>query len=97
MKITLRVVYNDGTDFEVTAATPDVIAYEDEWSRSITALDDVLRYTDCCWLAWTTLRRTDQTALDWTQWFLTVDHCGLVKVESQPAPLARKGRRISTS
>lgn len=93
MQINLRVVFADGTDTTVSATTPDLVDYEERFARSITALDSDLRYTDVCWLAWTSQRRTSATALEWREWLATVTDAAIAEVEGTPRPLARRGRR----
>lgn len=97
MKFTFQVDYNDGTTVEAVAETEDIIDFEEQWSRSIlTALTD-RRVTDLYWLAWKSLQRKGDTALEWRPWQGTVDNVKMTDEEADPRPLARKARRTSTS
>ena len=87
MKITLRVTYNDGAAVDTDATTADLVAFEDEFDRSVARLEAELRLRDLCWLAWKSLTRQSKTAAEFHPWLETVDSVELVDSEATPAPL----------
>ena len=91
MRMTLHVSYQDGTGADVVASAPDFIQLENKFSRSITRMQDDFRFTDICFLAWSALRRTKQTDLEWEQWIEQIDMVsgedepeGIVPLETSP-------------
>ena len=94
MKLALRITNADGSAVDVTASIADLVAFEDQFSRSVARLEAELRLTDVCWLAWHSQSRRGQTPLDFHAWLETIDGVELVDAE-EPAPLAQTGQPIS--
>jgi hypothetical protein len=61
MKITLKVIYNNGQQVKADAVFADFVAFERTWNRSIAKLEDDLRLTDIAWLAWHSEKRRGKT------------------------------------
>lgn len=87
MKITLRVTYNDGSAVDTDATTADLVAFEDEFDRSVARLEVELKLRDICWLAWKSLTRQAKTAAEFMSWLETVDSVELMDSEAAPVPL----------
>lgn len=87
MKITLRVTYNDGAAVDTDATTADLVAFEDQFDRSVIRLETDLRLRDLCWLAWRSLSRQGKTAAEFAPWLETIDGVELVDSEAAPVPL----------
>lgn len=95
MKINLRITSNDGAAVDTTATTADLVAFEEQFNRSVARLEAELRLTDICWLAWQSQRRQQMTALDFHPWLDTIDSVELTESEATPAPLAQTGQPTS--
>ena len=87
MKITLRVTYNDGAAVDTDATTADLVAFEDQFDRSVIRLESDLRLRDLCWLAWRSLTRQGKTAAEFGAWLETIDAVELTDGEVSPVPL----------
>lgn len=94
MKISLNVDYLDGSGVTTSAVTPDFIEWEDNFGKSILALDDEPRITEVAYLAWAALRRQGKTAAEFKAWTQTVDSVSFGEPGGDPAPL---GQAASTS
>jgi hypothetical protein len=73
MKINLRVTFNDKSVEDVSATTRDLVAFEDKFTKSVTALETDFRITDMLWLSWHWLHRTNKTAKSFEEWCDDVD------------------------
>ena len=87
MKITLRVTYNDGSAVDTDATTADLVAFEEQFDRSVVHLDTELRLRDLCWLSWRSLSRQAKTAAEFHAWLDTIDGVELTDSEASPVPL----------
>lgn len=94
MRLDLRVTYNDGSAVDTAATTADLVAFEDQFNKSVVSLDADLRLRDICWLAWKSLTRQGKTAAEFTAWLESVDGVELTDGEAEPVPL---GSTASTS
>jgi hypothetical protein len=56
-----------------TAIPADFVAFEREFSKSITSLQDNVFLTDLLWLAWHSEKRTNATGLEFEAWVETVE------------------------
>ena len=93
MKINLRITYADGSAVDTAATTADLVAFEDNFNRSVVNLEAELRLTDICWLAWRSVTRQGKTSADFGAWLESIDGVELVDAE-EPVPL---GPTASTS
>lgn len=70
--LNLQVTYSDGTSVDVQVLAIDMIAFESHFDLSITRLEKEMKLTHLFWLAWTSLKRTHATALEFESWVETV-------------------------
>jgi hypothetical protein len=73
MKINLRVSFNDKSVVEVEATARDLVAFEEKFSKPVTALETDFRITDMLWIAWHWLNRTGKTEKGFEDWCDEVD------------------------
>lgn len=73
MKMNLRVTFDDKKIEEVSATARDLVAYENNFSKSIAALETDFRITDLLWIAWHWLHRQDKTQKSFEDWCDDVD------------------------
>jgi hypothetical protein len=76
MKINLRVEYVSGEAIEASATAPDLVAFEDKFSLSVTKLESEMKFTHLVWLAWTSLHRSKKVSQDFEAWLETVASVG---------------------
>lgn len=76
MKINLRVEFNDGTSKEVTCSAADLVAFENKYDLSVTALDSQVKFTHLLFLAWTSEHRRKETVKDFDAWIQDVATVG---------------------
>ena len=88
MKINLRITYADGSAVDTAATTADLVAFEDNFNRSVVNLEAELRLTDICWLAWRSVSRQGKTSADFGSWLESIDGVELTDGEVSPVPLA---------
>jgi len=86
MNTALRVAYNDGSGVDITASTPDLIAFERKFDKSFSAFADEFRLEYIVWLAWYALTRTKVISVEFDPWTETVDGV-TVKAVADPPPL----------
>ena len=72
MRIALEVRYEDGAAVKVTAAAPDLIAFERHFDKPMAVFASDVRIEWLLWLAWTTLKRQGKTGLEFDPWTATV-------------------------
>lgn len=73
MRLNLRVTYLDGSAVDVTASAADLVAFEQEWDKSVVKFGEEIRMTDLCWLSWHSLKRRKETDLEFEAWLDTID------------------------
>jgi hypothetical protein len=76
MKFNLRITFNDGTDKEITASTPDLVAFEDKFNLSVAKLATEQRLGHLLFLGWHSEHRTKSTKLGYEEWLDTVSTIG---------------------
>lgn len=76
MRFNLLVHFADGTSKEITASTPDLVAFEDKYNISIGKLATEQRLGHLLFLAWHSEKRTKATGLDFDPWIETVETVG---------------------
>lgn len=72
----LKVEYADGSTAEAKVLAVDIVGFESQYNRSAARLADEFRFTDACYLAWHSLKRTDPKAGTFDEWLLTIDSVG---------------------
>lgn len=76
MRFNLRITFADGTDKEITASTPDLIAFEDKFNISISKLASEQRLSHLLFLAWHSEKRSKATTKSFDEWAETVEGVG---------------------
>ena len=76
MKMNLKVEYADGSTAEAKVLAVDIVGFEAKYNRSAARLADEFRFTDACYLAWHSLKRTDPKVGTFDEWLLTIDSVG---------------------
>jgi hypothetical protein len=82
MRFNLVITFADGTKKEITASTPDLVAFEDKFNLSIGRLATEQRLGHLLFLAWHSEQRTKATKLGYDEWLATVDSVG--EAETDP-------------
>lgn len=76
MRINLTIEQVDGTKLEVTASAIDLVKFEEKYDISVSRLDKEMKLTHLLFLAHTSLKRQNKTALDFEAWLETVESVG---------------------
>jgi hypothetical protein len=76
MRINLEIEQVDGTKQEVTASAIDLVKFEERYDISVSRLDKEMKLTHLLFLAHTSLKRQNKTALDFDAWLETVESVG---------------------
>lgn len=76
MKFNLLINFNDGSEKEITASTPDLVAFEDKFNLSIGKLATEQRLGHLLFLAWHSEKRNKGTDLGYDAWLDTVASVG---------------------
>ena len=76
MKFNLRSQFNDGSEKEITASTPDLVAFEDKFNISVGKLATEQKLSHLLFLAWHSEKRTKATSAGYEAWLETVDSIG---------------------
>jgi hypothetical protein len=76
MRINLTIEQVDGTQLEVTASAIDLVKFEEKYDISVSRLDKEMKLTHLLFLAHTSLKRQNKTALDFEAWLETVESVG---------------------
>jgi hypothetical protein len=76
MRINLEIEQVDGTKLEVTASAIDLVKFEERYDISVSRLDKEMKLTHLLFLAHTSLKRQNKTALDFEAWLETVESVG---------------------
>ena len=82
MKLNLQVSFSDGTNKDIEASTPDMVAFEDKFNVSVASLGADTKLSWLLYLAWHADKRTGGTKLSYEKWLETVDGMG----ETEQAP-----------
>lgn len=76
MKFNLRINFTDGTEKEITASTPDLVAFEDKFNLSVANIATQQKLGHLLFLGWHSEHRTGATKLDYDKWLETVETIG---------------------
>ncbi len=76
MRFNLLINFADGSKKDITASTPDLIAFEDKYNVSVAKLATEQRLSHLLFLAWHSEKRTKATALSFDDWVATVESVG---------------------
>jgi len=70
--ITFNIVFLDGTEKAVTAIAADLIAFEEKFDKSVSALTNDPRITHLFYICWHVLKRTGEEKQDFDKWVQSV-------------------------
>lgn len=75
MKITLRIVFADGTTKDIVCSAVDLVAFEEKYNKSIAELENP-RMGWLLWLAWHSENRRKETEDDFDTWLEKIESVG---------------------
>jgi hypothetical protein len=75
--IELKIIFGDGSEESVTAIAADIIAFEERFDMSISALQNNVRMTHLFFMAWHAAKRTGKTSDEFDKW---VEGVGMVSI-----------------
>lgn len=81
MRFNLLLKFADGTEKEITASTPDLVAFEDKFNISVGRLAAEQKLSHLLFLGWHSEKRTKATTLGFDAWLETVDGVGESKTD----------------
>ena len=73
MRLPLHVGYEGGSGVDVVASAPDLIAFERQFDKPMSAFGDAVRVEWMLWLAWTALTRKKLVSQEFDVWVDSVD------------------------
>lgn len=80
MAMVIAVTGLDGAEVQVKPGPADHVAFEAKFEI---AVSDIQQVTHIYWIAWSALRRTKQTALDFDAWLEAIETVEVVDVEKK--------------
>jgi len=72
MQINLQTTFSDGTKKVITAGAPEIVAFEREFDKPISQMQESPRYTYLVFMAWHSESRTKSTTLKFEDWTNTI-------------------------
>lgn len=76
MKINLQIQFEDGKSKEVVCNAADLVAFEDKFNVSISAIGAETKLSHLLYLAWHSEKRTKATDKPFDLWLETVESVG---------------------
>jgi hypothetical protein len=76
MKINLRVTFEDGSTKSVVCNAADLVAFEDKFNVSISAIGTETKLSHLLFLAWHSEKRTGGTKDQYEKWLESVSTIG---------------------
>ena len=76
MKLNLQVTFEDGNTKDITCNAADLVAFEDKYSVSVSAIGAETKLSHLLFLAWHSEKRTGSTKDDFDKWLETVASVG---------------------
>ena len=76
MKLNLQIIFSDGTEREIIAGTPDMVAFEEKYNVSVSQLGKDTKISWLLYLAWHADKRSGGTKLPYEKWIDTVENLG---------------------
>lgn len=73
MRVYLRILFNDGTDKQVVATAPEIVAWETRFDKSVGTLLKGFKATDLLFLSWHHEFRSKATEMGFDDWLNLVD------------------------
>jgi hypothetical protein len=76
MRINLQVTFEDETTKEVVCNAADLVAFEDKFNLSVSAIGTETKLSHLLYLAWHSEKRTKGTTKDFNDWLENVSSIG---------------------
>lgn len=76
MRINLLVTFEDKTNKDVVCNAADLVAFEEKFNISVSAIGAETKLSHLLYLAWHSEKRTKGTTKDFNGWLETVDSIG---------------------
>jgi hypothetical protein len=76
MRINLQVTFEDETTKEVVCNAADLVAFEDKFNVSVSAIGTETKLSHLLYLAWHSEKRTKGTTKDFNDWLENVSSIG---------------------
>jgi predicted SAM-dependent methyltransferase len=76
MRINLLVTFEDKTTKDVVCNAADLVAFEEKFNISVSAIGAETKLSHLLYLAWHSEKRTKGTTQDFNGWLETVDSIG---------------------
>lgn len=76
MRFNLLIKFADGSEKEITASTPDLVAFEDKFNISVGRLGVEQKLSHLLFLAWHSEKRNKTTSANFETWLETVESVG---------------------
>lgn len=84
MEIAFKFKPKGASQEEITAEIVDVIAWEEQYQKPITSVENNPFVRDLVWLAWHAMKRSGRTSLEFMDWVATLED--IEQTESVPLP-----------
>mgnify|MGYP003659719785 CR=1 FL=1 len=89
MKMVLRVSNENGAAADVTVSAVDLVAFEEEFDKSVASMQTDFRVKDLYWLAHHSIQRKDPSVPDFKEWLATDPDVEALD-DSETVPLVSK-------
>lgn len=76
MKINLQITLENGDVKDITCNAADMVAFEEKFGVSVSAMAKEPRMSHSLYLAWHSQKRTKDTDLSFEKWLETIDAVG---------------------
>jgi hypothetical protein len=71
--ISLKIIFTDETEKDVTAVAADLIAFEERFDMSVASLEKNVRMTHLFFIAWHATKRAGETKDEFEKWVESVN------------------------
>jgi len=72
MELNLQATFQDGIEKVISTGAPEIVAFEREFDKPITTMQESPRYTYLVFMAWHSESRNKSTALKFEDWTNTI-------------------------
>ena len=76
MKLNLQVTFEDGNSKDITCNAADLVAFEEKYSVSVSAIGTETKLSHLLFLAWHSEKRTGATKDEFDKWLEKVSSVG---------------------
>ena len=90
MKMVLRISNEGGATADIVVSAVDLVAFEDEFDKSISSFQSDFRIKDLYWLAHHAMQRADDSVPEFSEWLATepeveaLDDSEIAPLETRP-------------